>query len=53
MFEQLSLMIDGNIVFSPASIYLALGLTGLGASGECEDEFWKVLGCENKKDLGK
>lgn len=39
---------DGNLFFSPYSIYTALGMTYAGATGETKDEFEQLLGIKGK-----
>jgi serine protease inhibitor len=43
LFEQ-SLVNNGNILVSPASVYLALGMTLNGAQGATEDAMTSILG---------
>lgn len=42
---------DGNMVFSPLSLYYALSILGTGASGETEAEILEALGVRDKAEL--
>lgn len=42
---------EGNVVFSPLSLYYALAILGEGASGETEEEILSALHSEDKNKL--
>lgn len=42
---------EGNVVFSPLSLYYALPILGEGASGETEEEILSALHSEDKNKL--
>ncbi len=44
---------EGNAVFSPLSLYYAMGMLSMGASGETEEELLAVLGTEEKEELAE
>ncbi|KAL4434970.1 hypothetical protein ABPG74_017726 [Tetrahymena malaccensis] len=44
---------NANLIFSPASIYLALAMAGLGSNNQTLQEFKNVLGFENPQQFAK
>ncbi|EAR87685.1 proteinase inhibitor I4 serpin (macronuclear) [Tetrahymena thermophila SB210] len=44
---------NSNLIFSPASIYLALAMAGLGSNSQTLQEFKDVLGFENPQQFAK
>ncbi len=44
---------EGNAVFSPLSLYYAMGMLSMGASGETEEELLAALGTGEKEELAE
>ena len=50
---QLAKSTEGNMVFSPLSLYYALAITATGAEGETADEMLELLGVSDKEYLSQ